>query len=281
MMSLGHGCGCHPIQTASCIHIWYVQSAKAHWYAVHRHMVAALLSCTDDDNVDDDANVASGTLIGQMPAWLGQQREGNNTKDASFTTLTTQAQWWWTHQWDEGNDASARTAKMPAQWEQKSLAKQGQKCQHNNGDNASVMTAIMSERCWHFMAMLAQWWQIHQCSKENDASMALAKMLARRGQQCQRNAGKDARPTGVTRTKTPATWSHNCIFYCHFCHHHAAAEEPFFLTILLPFHHHHHLLLLFLQMVQPSSTLPSPLWSCCPPLLLALHCHHLLHIVNI
>jgi len=41
MMSLCHGGGCHPIQTASCIHIRHIQSVWAHWYAVHRHTVAA------------------------------------------------------------------------------------------------------------------------------------------------------------------------------------------------------------------------------------------------
>ncbi len=46
MMTLGHGWGCHPIQTASCIHIKHIQSVWAHWYAIHRHMVAALLSYT-------------------------------------------------------------------------------------------------------------------------------------------------------------------------------------------------------------------------------------------
>ncbi len=42
MMSLCHGWGCQPPQTASCIHIRHVQSVWAHWYAIHRHMVAAL-----------------------------------------------------------------------------------------------------------------------------------------------------------------------------------------------------------------------------------------------
>ncbi len=56
-------------------------------------MLAALLSYTDDyDN--DDANVVSGAMIGQRPAWLGRQRQGNNSEDASLITLTTQAKWW-------------------------------------------------------------------------------------------------------------------------------------------------------------------------------------------
>ncbi len=46
MMLLGHGWGCHPIQTASCIHITHIQSLQAHWYAVHRHTLAALFSYT-------------------------------------------------------------------------------------------------------------------------------------------------------------------------------------------------------------------------------------------
>ncbi len=41
MMSLCHGWGWQPTQTASCIHIIHIQSACAHWYAVHRHMPVA------------------------------------------------------------------------------------------------------------------------------------------------------------------------------------------------------------------------------------------------
>ena len=43
MISLQHGWGCHPIQTASHIHVRQMQSVWAHWYAVHRHTVAALV----------------------------------------------------------------------------------------------------------------------------------------------------------------------------------------------------------------------------------------------
>jgi hypothetical protein len=47
MMSLRHhGWGCHPIQTASHIHIRHVHSVWAQWYTAHRHMLAALLSYT-------------------------------------------------------------------------------------------------------------------------------------------------------------------------------------------------------------------------------------------
>ncbi len=44
MMSLCHGWGWQPPQTASCIHIRHMQSVWAHWHAVHRHKVAALHS---------------------------------------------------------------------------------------------------------------------------------------------------------------------------------------------------------------------------------------------
>ncbi len=44
MMSLCHGWGCQPPQTASCIYIRHIQSVWAHWYAVHRHEIAALHS---------------------------------------------------------------------------------------------------------------------------------------------------------------------------------------------------------------------------------------------
>ncbi len=44
MMSLGHGWGWLPPQTASLIHTRHLQSVWAHWYAVHRHEVAALHS---------------------------------------------------------------------------------------------------------------------------------------------------------------------------------------------------------------------------------------------
>ncbi len=42
MMSLCHSWGWRPPQTAFHIHIRPIQNIGAHWYAVHRHMVAAL-----------------------------------------------------------------------------------------------------------------------------------------------------------------------------------------------------------------------------------------------
>ncbi len=42
MMSLHHGWGWQPPQTDSHINILHIQSVWAHWYAIHRHMVAAL-----------------------------------------------------------------------------------------------------------------------------------------------------------------------------------------------------------------------------------------------
>ena len=42
MMSLRHGWGWQPTQTIYCIHMRHIQSVWAHWYAVHRHLVAAL-----------------------------------------------------------------------------------------------------------------------------------------------------------------------------------------------------------------------------------------------
>ncbi len=46
MMSLCHGWGWQPPQTASHIHIKHIQSVWAHWDAVHRHTVSALHSYT-------------------------------------------------------------------------------------------------------------------------------------------------------------------------------------------------------------------------------------------
>ncbi len=46
MMSLCHGWGWQPPQTASHIHTRHIQSIWAHWYAVYRHMVPALYSYT-------------------------------------------------------------------------------------------------------------------------------------------------------------------------------------------------------------------------------------------
>ncbi len=46
IMSLCHGWGWEPPQTASHIHIRHIQSVWAHWYAVHGHTVAALHSYT-------------------------------------------------------------------------------------------------------------------------------------------------------------------------------------------------------------------------------------------
>jgi hypothetical protein len=46
MLSIHHGWGWQPLQTASLIHIRNVKSVWVHWYAVHRHMVAAWHSHT-------------------------------------------------------------------------------------------------------------------------------------------------------------------------------------------------------------------------------------------
>ncbi len=46
MMSLCHGWGWQPPQTAFPIHLRHLQSLWTHWYAVHRHKVAALHSHT-------------------------------------------------------------------------------------------------------------------------------------------------------------------------------------------------------------------------------------------
>ncbi len=46
MMSLCHGWGWQPPQTAFHIHIRHLQSVWAHWYAVHEHKEAALHSYT-------------------------------------------------------------------------------------------------------------------------------------------------------------------------------------------------------------------------------------------
>jgi hypothetical protein len=46
MMSLCHGWGWQPHQSASHIHIRHIQSVWAHWYAVHGHTVSALHSYT-------------------------------------------------------------------------------------------------------------------------------------------------------------------------------------------------------------------------------------------
>jgi hypothetical protein len=42
IMSLCHGWGWQPPQTVSHIHIRHLKSVWARWYAIHRHMVAAL-----------------------------------------------------------------------------------------------------------------------------------------------------------------------------------------------------------------------------------------------
>ncbi len=41
MMSLCHGWGWQPLQTASHSHLRHIQSVWAHWYAVHEHMAVA------------------------------------------------------------------------------------------------------------------------------------------------------------------------------------------------------------------------------------------------
>ncbi len=46
MISLHHGWGWPPPQTASLIHVRHIQSVWAHWYAIHGHTVATLHSDT-------------------------------------------------------------------------------------------------------------------------------------------------------------------------------------------------------------------------------------------
>ncbi len=41
MISLHHGWGWQPTQTASCIHIRHIQSVWAQWYAAHGHVAVA------------------------------------------------------------------------------------------------------------------------------------------------------------------------------------------------------------------------------------------------
>ncbi len=47
MISLRHGWGWQPPQTASCIHISHMQSVWMHWYAVHGHIAVASNSYTN------------------------------------------------------------------------------------------------------------------------------------------------------------------------------------------------------------------------------------------
>ena len=46
LMSLLHGWGLQPPQTASSIRIWHIKHVWANWHPVHRHKVAALQSYT-------------------------------------------------------------------------------------------------------------------------------------------------------------------------------------------------------------------------------------------
>ena len=46
MMSLCHGWGWQPPQSASPIHIRHIKSVWAHWYVVHWHTISALCSYT-------------------------------------------------------------------------------------------------------------------------------------------------------------------------------------------------------------------------------------------
>ena len=54
MMSTRHGWGWQPPQTAFLIHIIHIQSAWAHWYAVHWHTAAALYSYTNSTSLGSD-----------------------------------------------------------------------------------------------------------------------------------------------------------------------------------------------------------------------------------
>ena len=54
MMSTRHGWGWQPPQTAFLIHIIHIQSAWAHWYAVHWYTAAALYSYTNSTSLGSD-----------------------------------------------------------------------------------------------------------------------------------------------------------------------------------------------------------------------------------
>ncbi len=66
MMSLCHGWGWQPPQTASLIHLRHLQSVWAHWCAVHWHTVAALHSFTHSNKL---RFWCSGSLVVVESKW--------------------------------------------------------------------------------------------------------------------------------------------------------------------------------------------------------------------
>ncbi len=64
-------------------------------------------------------------------------------------------------------------------------AQQGQRRQHDKGNNASATLTKTPAQCW---------WQ-QGCNKGNITNIPMAKVQALQGQRCQQNDGKDASAT--------------------------------------------------------------------------------------
>ncbi len=144
---------------ASHIHSGHTQSVWAHWYAVHSHTVAALLSYTNPTWLRFLVIcVTARATTAKMPLWQWWQRQLTDNGHASKTRTMTPVLVQQRCQHNKGGDTSKTMAKM--------LAQQCWCCQHNDGKDAKAMLA--------------------SCG---DASVAMTKTPGQQGQICHCNAG--------------------------------------------------------------------------------------------
>ena len=103
MMSLRHGWGLQPTQTASRIHISHIQSVWAHWHAIHRHTVAALNSNTHILLGSDFVHWGYGANLGgslcntskMYVQWVRLTSHKSETAQKAQTTWQTTSPWCW------------------------------------------------------------------------------------------------------------------------------------------------------------------------------------------
>jgi hypothetical protein len=136
--------------------------------------------------------------------WAQQQCLTNNGSKLHHDWADASLWCWQQRGCAKGSNASATRAKM--------LARQGQRCGRNVGNNngamlamkpARVATALWLGRCQFAMlaAMQRQWGQQCQRNEDKSAYAMRAMMPAQRRRQRQRNVGSDA---GAMRPRTPA-----------------------------------------------------------------------------
>ena len=93
MMSLHHGRGWQPPQTASSIHIRHIQSAWVHWYAVHLHTVATIHRYTYPNPTSWLRFLGSGSLVESKWCHYIMVEVDSNLKLPPLSRLDIQSVW--------------------------------------------------------------------------------------------------------------------------------------------------------------------------------------------